>query len=409
MHALIIVHLQSNDPETVPAHRTFNTICLSIGVNPTKTRDSMDDWVDRHLEWVKQVTEIFLQKKRMLFEQFRLQWLHGSFPLSTPGIMILARAYKIHVAVFFNNNFWTTDSHRGLERCTVFLLYRGSLVFEDSCRMTSEEFAEQKAYFKKLSKYYDKVHNDNDLRRLREHAKRENHSPKNYVPTDDESEDITEVGSVAKDTESEEDAESSSGSSGAEEGDRKTEQTDAVKDIMPTTDDDSGTNVDNDSDESAEKQHVSSTGMAFKHSECAKIQKMQGALNCKQCSQCAKGRESENIMPENKMSSSEELDLENMLNETVEKDTEIEQNKQDETEQNVADKAVSLEEEGQKDIEESVADDDKMDYLVDTDIEKEGNQSETKVADTAVSIEQNEKNKENTHAFLVRPCSVNLK
>ena len=26
-----------------------------------------------------------------------------------------------------------------------------------------------------------------------------------------------------------------------------------------------------------------------------------------------------------------------------------------------------------------------------------------------MSIEQNEKNKENTHAFLVRPCSVNLK
>ena len=96
---------------------------------------------------------------------------------------------------------------------------------------------------------------------------------------------------------------------------------------MPTTDDDSGTDVDNDSDESAEKQHVSSTGMAFKCSECAKIRKMQGALNCKQCSQCAKGRESENIMPENKTSSSEELDLENMLNETVEKDTEIEQNK----------------------------------------------------------------------------------
>ena len=315
----------------------------------------MDDWVDRHLKWVKQVTEIFLQKKRMSFEQFRLQWLHGSFPLNTPGIILLARVYKIHVAVFFNNNFWSTDSHHGLERCTVFLLYRGSLVFEDSRRMTSEEFAERKAYFKKLSKYYEKVHDNNDLRRLREHAKHENCTPKNYVPTDDESKDTTEVGSVAKDTESEEDAESSSGSSGAEEGDRKTEQTNAVKDIMPTTDDDSGTDVDNDSDKSAEKQNVSSTGIAFKCSECAKIRKMQGALNCKQCSQCAKGRESENIMPENKTSSSEELDLENMLNETVEKDMEIEQKKQDETEQNVVDKAVSLEEEGQKNIEESVA------------------------------------------------------
>ena len=157
----------------------------------------MDDWVDRHLEWVKQVTEIFLQKKRISFKQFRLQWLHGSFPLNTPGIMILARAYKIHVAVFFNNNFWTTDSHHGLERCTVFLLYRGSLVFEDSRRMTSEEFSDQKAYFKKLSKHYDKVHEENDLKKLHERAQCENRTPKNYVPSDDESEKITEVGSVA--------------------------------------------------------------------------------------------------------------------------------------------------------------------------------------------------------------------
>ena len=135
--------------------------------------------------------------------------------------MILARAYKIHVAVFFNNNFWTTDSHPGLERCTVFLLYRGSLVFDDSRRMTSEEFTEQKGYFPKLSKYYDKVYEENDLRKLHECAQHENRTRKNYVPSDEESEEIMELATFDKDTESEEEGESSSGSSGAEEADRK--------------------------------------------------------------------------------------------------------------------------------------------------------------------------------------------
>ena len=171
----------------------------------------------------------------MSFEQFRLQWLHGSFPLNTPGIMILARAYKIHVAVFFNNNYWTTDSRKGLERCSVFLLYRGSLVFDNSKRMTAEEFTERKAYFKKLSKYYDKVHEDNDLRKFCERANRENRTPKNYVPSDDD--EITEVASVGKDTETEEDSESSSGSSSGHESENDTasskkEQPDAVKDII---------------------------------------------------------------------------------------------------------------------------------------------------------------------------------
>ena len=117
----------------------------------------------------------------------------------------------------------TTDARQGLDRCTVFLLYRGSLVFEDSYRMTSAEFTEWKAYFKKLEKYYDKVHEDEDLRKLHEHAKCENHTLKNYVPTDDEDEEIMEVGSVVKDTETDEDDESSSGSSGGEYSEKKTE------------------------------------------------------------------------------------------------------------------------------------------------------------------------------------------
>ena len=39
MHTLkIIVHRQINDLETIPAHRTFNTICQNIGVKTTKQK-----------------------------------------------------------------------------------------------------------------------------------------------------------------------------------------------------------------------------------------------------------------------------------------------------------------------------------------------------------------------------------
>ena len=191
--------------------------------------------------------------------------------------------------------------------------------------MTSAEFTEWKAYFKKLEKYYDKVNEDEDLRKLCEHAKCKNRIPKNYMPTDDKDEEIMEVGSVAKDTETDEDDESSSGSSGGEYSEKKTEaskteQGNAVKDIMPTTDDDSEAGIENESEELDEEQHVSSAGMVFKCSQCAKIWKMKSALNCKKCSQCAKKvqeEEQQNIMPENKENttspSSEELDLENVM------------------------------------------------------------------------------------------------
>ena len=362
----------------------------------------MDDWVDWHLEWVKQVTEIFLQKKRMSFEQFRLQWLHGSFPLNTPGIMILARAYKIHVAVFFNNNFWTTDSCRGLERCTVFLLYRGSLVFDDSRRMTSEEFTEHKAWFKKLLKYYDKVHEENDLRKLHECAQRENRTPKNYVPSDEESEEITELATFDKDTESEEEGESSSGSSGVEEADRNEKQNDIVKDIMPTTEEESGFGVDS-SDESDDEKHVCSAGMAFKCSECAKIRRFQGTLNCNQCSKFSKNSKSEHIMPEIKTSSSsDDLDLERILNETVD------YTKKQDVEQDM-------------DEAQSVVGNDRTDNIEQNKKTEDKSENNAAVQEHATmdenvnkDIDDNQPNKENllkeakTRGFIVRPCSIIL-
>ena len=167
----------------MPSTRTFHTICRTIGVNPEKARDKMEDWVDNHLDWVQQVTKTFLSKKRMSFEQFRLQWLHSSFPLNSAGILILARAYKIHVAVFFNDHFWTTDSRTGLDRCSVFLLYRGNLVFENSRRLTTSEFDEKRPLMKKLEQYYATPEPDTSLEKLHERAKKSVTS-KNMIESD---------------------------------------------------------------------------------------------------------------------------------------------------------------------------------------------------------------------------------
>ena len=107
---------------------------------------------------------------------------------------------------------------------------------------------------------------------------------------------------------------------------------------------------------------------------------MKGALNCKKCSWCAKEvkeKEQKNMMPANKDNttspSSEELDLENILNDTVDysnkhdgdEDMHIEENKtaEDETENNVGEKNVdkmgSIEEKENKEIENDLNIDDK--------------------------------------------------
>ena len=128
-----------DDPDMSVSHHTFNIICKTAGVSPSKARESMDKWVEKHTDWVKDVTHSYFEKKNIKFERFLEQWLHPQFPLSIPGILIMSGAYKLHTAVFFNNHFWTTCVETDLNKVSVFLLYHGNLVFEDSRCMTNSE------------------------------------------------------------------------------------------------------------------------------------------------------------------------------------------------------------------------------------------------------------------------------
>ena len=110
----------------------FNTLCHYIGVQPDKAHDKMQPWVDGHKDWIVLVTASLLEKKNRTLDNFLKEWLHGSIPLDEAGILIMASVYKVHVAVFFNDSYWTTTAVTDLNKCKIFLLYRGSLEFEDS-------------------------------------------------------------------------------------------------------------------------------------------------------------------------------------------------------------------------------------------------------------------------------------
>ena len=141
--------LQADD-DTPPSHVVFNAICHAAGVKPDKARLSMPGWVDKHLDWVQQVTKPFLERICLSFRKFHEQWLHPSFPLNSAGILIMSRAYKLHSAVFFNDRYWTTSSEvSGLSKCSVFLVYRGGTVFQDTRRMHVKEYEDRRAMFKK--------------------------------------------------------------------------------------------------------------------------------------------------------------------------------------------------------------------------------------------------------------------
>ena len=223
------------------------------------------------------------------------------------------------------------------------------------------------------------------------------------MPSDEESEEITELSTFNKDTESEEEGESSSGSSDAEEADRNEKQNDIVKDIMPTTEEESGFGVDS-SDESDDEKHVSSAGMAFKCSECAKIRRFQGTLNCNQCSKFSMNSKSEHIMPEIKTSSSsDDLDLEHIFNETVD------YTKKQDVEQDMDEAQSVVGNDRTDNIEQNKKTEDKSENNAAVQEHATMNENVNK------DIDDNQPDKENllkeakTRGFIVCPCSIILR
>ena len=43
------------------SHRTFNTICKYIGIDPAKARLELDEWTDNHKTWVKACDSFILR------------------------------------------------------------------------------------------------------------------------------------------------------------------------------------------------------------------------------------------------------------------------------------------------------------------------------------------------------------
>ena len=209
-----------------------------------------------------------------------------------PGI---SKSLQDSCSSFFNDHFWTTDSRTGLDRCSVFLLYRGNLVFENSHRLTTSEFDEKRPLMKKLEQYYATPEPDTSLEKLHQRAKKS--TTKNMIESNPDDSSIEEVGSLPKDT-------SGSSEVSSEISDHELDDVDIIREFMPTTEPDSS--PEEDSDDSGIG-HSSSKNMCFSCSQCARERRMKDSLNCEKCASCNKDKNG-NIMPD------KQLDLEDILN-----------------------------------------------------------------------------------------------
>ena len=53
-------------------------------------------------------------------------------PVDEVGLLIFARMYHLHMCIIMEDRCWTTQREHDLDRCTVFIAYRGALMFNDT-------------------------------------------------------------------------------------------------------------------------------------------------------------------------------------------------------------------------------------------------------------------------------------
>ena len=78
-----------------------------------------------------------MKRRNWNYDKFIKQFMY--LALEPVGITIWARCYRKHVGFFFNSHFWCTEKNNNLDKCDIFLVFRGHRIFEDSRVMTTNE------------------------------------------------------------------------------------------------------------------------------------------------------------------------------------------------------------------------------------------------------------------------------
>ena len=173
------------------ADQTLHLLSKCVRHTSADIRRFLPLWVDSHDTWCRKVSKKYLKKRNMSYKQFVKEFLHPAFPLDLFAIGIFARAYKKHVAVFYEHNYWCTEVNLDLNKCHVFLEYCGHLSFHSTRRMHSWEYNTSREIIQKYQKILDVEQAEKEQYEYTsssESSDEDSYSRVPVIPSDDEAE-----------------------------------------------------------------------------------------------------------------------------------------------------------------------------------------------------------------------------
>ena len=141
----------------IPAgQHTFAMLVDAFEVDVYRARIEMfPNFVEKKIDWIRQISAYLLGLKKRELEDYLAEFLKPENPLDEIGILMFARMMHKHVAVYFNDIYWTTRVDHDCSKCDAHLIYRGKCVYEDSVQLTKDEWDKRKSYLEAFQKAYE--------------------------------------------------------------------------------------------------------------------------------------------------------------------------------------------------------------------------------------------------------------
>ena len=92
---------------------------------------------EAHDKFIASIASDLLQQKGLTVEEYCQNIVQPQWPLDEIAIALFARMYKIHICVFVEGKFWTTNRNQAINGANIYLVYCGKLKFLDTVRKGS--------------------------------------------------------------------------------------------------------------------------------------------------------------------------------------------------------------------------------------------------------------------------------
>ena len=100
-------------------------------------RAYLKKFMTTHKYFVEAVAGFLVRKKGQHVQHYMDYIVQPQVPIDQITIVLLAQMWKIHVCIFLEGKYWTTNKDQALDKATMYLVHLGKNIFSDTTRKGS--------------------------------------------------------------------------------------------------------------------------------------------------------------------------------------------------------------------------------------------------------------------------------